>query len=106
MDLKIDINAEEVNQHVTAAIINSALGEKLKAQIEETLKKTLFPGYGDPKIVEQVVKEEILQCLRRMISSDEYREKIKATVEKWFTEKMTDQIIGELLGDIWDKLLK
>ena len=105
MQVNVEINPDVVNKQVSEAIINSALGEKLKAAIEERLKEILKGGYTSQTVVERVIDEEVRNVIRKMLQSDDYQGKMQAMVRSWFETKFKDELIGLALDRLWDKLL-
>jgi len=106
MQFNVEINPDEVNKQVSEAIINSALGEKLKAAINKRMDDILGGGWNDPGIVKTVVDEEVRNIIRTMLQSDEFQTQMQAVVRKWFEEKFSDALIGDALDRLWDKLFE
>ena len=96
MEIKID--AEPVNAAIAEAIINSAIGEQLKAAITKEMDK-LSRSYDNP--IEKVVEEEILKIIRLTISS-EHIEAIKTAV----SAKVTDAVVDDVFSAAWDSFMK
>lgn len=106
MQFNVEINPDEVNKQVSEAIINSALGEKLKAAINKRMDDILGGGWNDPGIVKTVVDEEVRNIIRTMLQSDEFQTQMQAMVRKWFEEKFSDALIDDALDRLWDKLFE
>ena len=105
MQFNVNINPDEVNKQLSEAIINSALGEKLKVAIERRVSEILGDGLYGPAIVKGVVDEEVRAIIRKMLQSDEFQTQMQAMVRRWFEEKFSDELIGDALGRLWDKLI-
>lgn len=95
MEVKINIEPEQINQMVSQAILESVIGEKMKAAIEKELAK-LSSSYDNP--LEKVVAEEIRIILIDLLRSEPYYEQINAAVKK----ELTEEAIAQILGTVWD----
>lgn len=105
MQINVDINPEEVNRQVSAAIINSALGKELKKEIESALNETIKGGFYGSSVIKRVVDEQVRIVVRDLVAATEYHEKIKVIVEKYLAERLTDEIITAALDKVWSKLI-
>ena len=97
MQVNVDINPEEVNRQVAAAIINSALGERLKLEIEKHMKEIVGDGYYKTGIIAEVVDEEVRNVIRKFLMSDECNEKMKSMVRSYLDEKLTAEVFSRAL---------
>jgi negative regulator of replication initiation len=104
MQVNVDINPEEVNRQVAAAIINSALGERLQSEIDKRMKEIVGDGYYQTGVIGQVVDEEVRGAIRKILMSDEYNEKIKSMVRLYMTEKLTAEVLSGALDRLWNRM--
>lgn len=97
MDLKIDINPEDINKMVSEAILKSAIGPALTKVIEEEVSK-LSRSYDNP--IAPVVRQIIHQTIRDLILNE-----FKEPIEKHVRENLTAEIQTQLASKAWDALL-
>lgn len=99
MQLEVKIDQEAVQQQVVQAIVDSAIGEQIKAAVQRGLtqetgdwnnRKTLVQ-----RAVDEVLAREIAQIATDLVSSK--REDIKAQM----VEKFTDEVLGKMIGAAW-----
>jgi hypothetical protein len=93
--MEINVDAKVVEQAVADAVVNSAIGAKIKLAVAELLGK----GWDNPidKAVQKVIGEIALVVIR-----EEYGEQIKAAVRA----KMTDETVEQFMRNFWDEVLK
>jgi hypothetical protein len=106
MQVNVDINPEEVNRQVASMIINSALGQKLKDEIEKQVGEIVTTSYYSNSVVKRVVEEQVYQIVHEILMAPEYRDKLKLVVRTWLEEKFTDEVLGKLLEKVWEKILE
>lgn len=92
MEVKLDSAA--VEQAVAQAIVESAIGAKIKVAVNHLLTK----GWDNPidKALEQVIAEVSLKTIR-----EEYGEQIKAEVRK----RLEEDTLAEFVKRFWQKVL-
>jgi len=98
MDLKLDINPEEVQKHIATQILNSAIGENVKKAID-----TVLNGYtqGFQKSLEVIVKREVeLYVEREILKSPELRQKIENLVLSKVSDKLIQKTVGEIIDTV------
>jgi len=93
INVGIHIDAETINQQITAAVAASAIGTELKKQIEEAIKS--LTRYRDSPI--RKVVEEQIQVMIRDIITNEYNERLRAAI----CEKLTDEVIDKVIDAAW-----
>lgn len=94
MDLKVEINAEDLNKQVTEAIAKSAIGEALKEQIDKTVVE-MSKGWNNP--YENIIKQHISQEIEKVLSED-YQEAMNDFVKS----KMTDEFVQSLFTKVFE----
>lgn len=96
MDLKVDINAEEVMGHVKKAILDSSLGKHIQEAIEKIVDEINKTGYGRDDIITQAVKTEVRQVIETTI-----KETFRGRIEKQVKEKITEEFIDNCFTKLW-----
>lgn len=88
--INVTIDAEQVNNAVASAIINSAIGGSIKQAVLDCLKT----GYGSNNVIETAVKNQVAISVRDIVRDD-----FEDTIKKFVKEQMTDDVLMK----IWDK---
>lgn len=90
MSLEINIDAKAVEQHVADAVLESAIGNKIKKTVAELLAKS----WDNPidKALDSVVREVAMKCVR---------EHFYAEVEAAVKAKMTTAAIEKMVDNFW-----
>lgn len=101
MDIKVDIDAELINKKVSDSILESAIGTKLKEVIEEQVSSICKDSYNSPSVVTKIVKDIVVQKVREIISEEK-----KEEIEKLVTEKLTEDIMADIVNNAWDSYFK
>jgi ATP-dependent Clp protease ATP-binding subunit ClpA len=104
MQVNVNIDPDEINRQVTAAIVDSALGQKLKAAIEARLNVVLGGGYQSDSVIGQVVDEEVRAVVRRLLTTT-YRVQVEEAAKTYMAERFTDELLTRAFDKLWDKLL-
>ena len=99
MDVKVDIDAEAINKHVADAIIDSAIGETLREEINNQVKALSKPIYDNPlkKVIEAEISKAIYQIVMKEMSDD---------IRKAAREQLTDKILIEFCSKALDAMLE
>lgn len=97
MDLNITIDKDSVEKKLTAAILESTLGEKLEKSINEVMEK-FNHSYFDNSI-KNAVERKVSEIIADEVSKPENLQKIKEFISK----NLTDDLIGEIWKTFWDK---
>lgn len=100
MDIKLDINAAQINDMVSKAVIESAIGDALKASIDDQVKK-LSRGWDSP--FDGVVRKEIEAACFRVLR-EEYSEQIESVVKEKLAAYITGDFIGEVMMAALEKM--
>jgi hypothetical protein len=98
MSIKIDVDAEAVNKMVTDAILDSAIGETLRAVVSKKVE-ALSKEYNNP--VELEVDRQI-----QLIVKDLVQEKFKPMIAAKVNELMTEELVGRISTRAWENLLE
>lgn len=99
MDLKVDINPEDVNKAISEAVLHSALGKVLKEAVEKKVKE-IDNGYWKTNPLDRVLDQEILTVVREYLQG-EYMPMIKKLIK----EKMTEAFVSDVFGKMWDTFI-
>jgi hypothetical protein len=93
MEIKVDVNAEQINQAVAEAIAKSVVGEKIKEFIEKSLKD-MTSSYGNP--IEPVVRNLVLESVRDYLVAN-YKPKLEELVK----QRITDEMVAAFIDKVW-----
>ncbi len=94
MDLKIDIDAEQIQQQVTEAILNSSLGVTISKAIESALS-----NYETKRIWEAAIKDEVRRVvvLEARKAVEHNRSAIQEIVRKEIDDKAIQDIAARMI---------
>ena len=94
--MEINLDAKAVEQAVTDAIVNSAIGAKIKMAVNELLSK----GYDNPiqKAIGDVIVQQALAIVR-----DEYKDQIAAAVREQLTDECIKEFVSNCIHEITSK---
>lgn len=86
--ININLDADEINEHIKTAIIESMIGEALKKIIESQISD-LTNSYNNPlkPVVEKAISDIVYNLLK-----NEYGDKLEALVK----EQLTDEVLTGL----------
>lgn len=99
--MSLNIDSETVNKYVADAVLNSAIGEALKKQIEETLEK-ITSGKDNP--VQPVIDNHVSNALYQLLHQ-EYAALIKTRIAARLTDEVLDEIINAAFEAWMDKMM-
>ena len=100
MDLKVNIDSEQINKMVADAVLNSAIGEQIKTQVQKNVDE-LGRSYNNPidAVIKKHVNDLILKCLMA-----EHGESLKAKVHEAISGKITDEFVNKVMDAGWRNL--
>lgn len=96
MELKVDINPEEVTKHLHEAILKSALGKHIHEAIENVLKQIKESSFRNDDMITAAVKSELRTVIVETVKTgflDRIREQVK--------ERITDEFIDKTFDKMW-----
>jgi hypothetical protein len=96
MNISVNLAPEQIEGYVTQAILDSTLGDAIKAVIEDEIKK--LDSWNSP--LRAAIQKQILIIIANMLR-DEYVDQIKEAVQK----KMTDEVLDDISSKAWNALL-
>lgn len=94
--IEVNINPEDINKAVSDAIIASAIGNRIKAIVEECLK-----GYNANNALERAIRELIGNHVAVVVNRD-YSESIKAFV----ASKINEDLLSKVTTAAWEAFLR
>ena len=100
MDVKVDINSEDVNRMVVDAILKSTLGEAVQEAIKKAVKD-ISRSYDNP--LEAVIKKHIDTVIIGVLHS-EYKEVMRSQVQKSLEGKVTDDFVSKIVQKAFDAI--
>lgn len=97
LDMKVEINAEQVQQQIVKAIMESAIGENLNVEINRLLTKSNtwtdnIIQTAIKRVMEDVMTKEIMKNLEGR------REEIKLLVANRLTDEMISRTLDKLIN--------
>lgn len=97
MELNINIDPEQINKMVAEAVLNSAIGEQVKVQVQKNVDE-LGRSYNNPidDVIKKHVNDLILQCLLQ-----EHAEILKAKIHEALSGKITDEFVNKVMDAGW-----
>ena len=98
MELNVNIDPEQINKLVAEAVLNSAIGEQVKVQVQKTVDN-LSRSYDNP--IEGVIKNHIAELVRTVLVAEHsaaLRAKIKASLESKITDEFTEKVVDAALN--------
>jgi len=97
MDLNINIDPEQINKMVAEAVLNSAIGEQVKKQVQKNVDE-LGKSYQNPidAVIKKHVNDLILKCL-----ISEHADLLKSKIHESVSGKMTDEFINKVMDAGW-----
>lgn len=100
MDLNINIDPEQINKLVAESVLNSAIGEQVKAQVQKNVDE-LGKSYNNPidAVIKRHINDLIIQCLMA-----EYSEFLKSKVHDALSGKITDDFVNKVMEAGWRNL--
>lgn len=97
MDIKLEINPEDIQKHIIDAIMNSTIGVELHKVIEDKVKGIVSYNYSFKQTLETLVSREIEIIVRNVIQ-EKYKDTIRGVVE----EKVNAEFTKDLIDGLWD----
>lgn len=98
MDFQLD--ADQVNQFLSTAILNSRIGEVVTAAIDEQIKE-LSRSYNNP--FQAVIRQEIDRLIRDVLQA-EHAAYLRAQVQAHLTEAAIDKVLTAAFQNILDRM--
>lgn len=100
MDVKVDINPEDVNRMVVDAILKSTLGKAVQDAVKESVGK-ISRSYDNPlqRVIEKHIDDVILGVLH-----SEYKEVMKSKVQEALAGKITDDFVNKIVQKAFDAI--
>lgn len=102
MDLKIDINPEEVNKFVSEAVINSSLGATLKDSVQRIIKDE----YRFKQSIDNAVASEVQRLLTIMLRAALELPENQAKIRQAISTKLTDDMLLTLTSNALSYMLQ
>jgi hypothetical protein len=98
MELNLNVDSEAINKYMAEKVIESTLGTHVKKTIEEKLKE--FSGYNSPlkSVVEQHIRDIILQELRTTYSA-QIQESVKQALDMEKIQVLAQDFVSKLKFD-------
>lgn len=100
MSLSIDINPEDVNKMVSEAILNSAIGENVKKQIDTYIKEL---NYSHSSPIKDVIQGTVSCMIRETIES-EYKEQLREILKQALDERITIDLMSGIVDSAMEAI--
>ncbi len=95
--MSIEISPDQINEYISKALLDSAVGEALKTVIDKKVKE-LGLSYNNP--FEPIVQQYILQAAKELIESQ-----FKEAIAKKVQESLTDEVMARLVDAAWGAII-
>lgn len=92
MELQANIDPKEVEREVVQTILDSALGEKVKAVIQQEIAR-LGQSWGGSSALQTAIQQEVCRIVLETIRQ-EYLETIRTAVRQRLTDTLVDSIVN------------
>ena len=95
----IAIDSEEINKRISRAVLESALGEKIKASVLEAVKELDAWSYNRNPIKEAIREEVTSLCISevRTTAGEALRLKVREALEGQLTEDIISKAVERFL---------
>jgi len=93
VDIKVDVDAEAVNQMVAQAILDSAIGTRIKQAADKVAREYSLSWQNH---IRDAVRREVDRHIRDFVSG-EFGPLIKEKVREY----LTDEVAAELIDKAW-----
>lgn len=90
--MEINLDKEAIERAVTSAIVQSAIGDKIKVAVNK-----LLSDYNSP--IELACRDVVRQITIQTLNT-EFGDKIREAVKA----KMTDELASKMVMKLWDRL--
>jgi hypothetical protein len=96
MDVKVEIDPEQINQMVVDAILQSAIGEEIQQAVDAEVKR-YSKSWDNP--IKVVIRRMVDREIEKVVSSQ-----FGPLVREKVIEFMTDDIVDDLITKAWRAL--
>lgn len=103
MQLEINLDPGQIEQYIVQAVIDSALGDVVKDEVQEALdglKEANLKRSPIRVAVEAEIQKVVLSVLR-----DEYGDKLRQAVREQMTESFVNRITMAAVNAVHEKIL-
>lgn len=97
--MKIEINAEQVDQLVRDTILKAGIGKAIEGAVSRAFGNT----YDNP--IEKELKSYITTVVRKLLET-EFKDKVDMAVREAIAAKLTEPIVAKLAEATIDKIVK
>lgn len=98
MDIKLDIDPKEIQNHITKTIIASSFGTTLKSAIESGMR-SMSQSFTWQPILESYVKEEMRKIITDYVTK-EYKDKIIDQIKVSITPEVLDMVVSKITNEV------
>jgi transcriptional accessory protein Tex/SPT6 len=100
MDVKVDLNPEDINKMVVEAILKSTLGDEVKKAVQRNVDQ-LSNTWQNP--LDGVIKQHIERAISAVLSAD-FKDHLRQKVEAKMAGKITDELIDKIIDAAFRRL--
>ena len=100
MELNVNLNPEMINKMVAEAVLDSAIGEQVRAQVQKNVDE-LGKTYNNPidAVIKKHISDLILQCLVA-----EHDTLLRDKIHEAISGKITDEFVNKVMEAAWRKI--
>ncbi len=97
IDIKVKIDAQNVNEYVAKAILESALGAEIEKALKEVVTETCGGGLYGSNPLKAAIEKEVSNTIHKFIHT-EYKEQIK----KHIRDHITEEVLADITSKAWE----
>lgn len=104
MSIAITISPNDIDEHIKAAVLKSALGVKIKETIDKEVEKMCEGGYYRTSPIQSVVQDELQRLVRVYLQADDVKPKLIEAIKNALAEDIIDKAVNFCVGALECKL--
>ena len=97
MALEVNIDPQQINDYLSRAVLESAIGQAIKDQVVAYIKK-MESTYDNP--VKGAVEREVFQLVTTVVH-EQFRPQIEAAVREYMTEAVITEVAKKALDKLY-----
>ncbi len=91
MEVKLELTAENINEYIKNALLESSVGINLRKLIDEEIRDKIIDRWDNP--FKKAIEKEIVKIMQEMIRSPECVDMINKGIAKYLTADAVSTII-------------
>lgn len=103
MQLEINLDPEQIEQYIVQAVIDSALGDVVKEEVQKALDSLREVPMRRRGVIAVAIEAEIQKIVLQVLRN-EYTDKLRAAVREQMTETYVNTVVSAAVQAVHDKL--